>query len=87
MLADAVPVKQPQCFEKPCLALACPAARPAPPQDERQEPDADFKPNLINTVCFLVNFVIQVGACTACAPPDMAGPGDGLKTCATRACT
>jgi cation-transporting ATPase 13A1 len=27
--------------------------------DERQEPDADFKPNLINTVCFLANFAIQ----------------------------
>ena len=30
------------------------------PADERQEPDAEFKPNLINTVCFLVNFAIQV---------------------------
>ncbi|KAK2079975.1 hypothetical protein QBZ16_002370 [Prototheca wickerhamii] len=29
------------------------------PADERQEPDAEFKPNLINTVCFLVNFAIQ----------------------------
>lgn len=29
------------------------------PKEERQEPDADFKPNLINTVCFLANFVIQ----------------------------
>ena len=28
-------------------------------QEERQEQDADFKPNLINTVCFLVNFIIQ----------------------------
>lgn len=27
--------------------------------EERQEPDTEFKPNLINTVCFLVNFVIQ----------------------------
>lgn len=29
------------------------------PKDERQEPDAEFKPNLINTVCFLANFIIQ----------------------------
>jgi len=27
--------------------------------EDRQEPDSDFKPNLINTVCFLANFVIQ----------------------------
>jgi manganese-transporting P-type ATPase len=27
--------------------------------EDRQEPDADFKPNLINTVCFLANFIIQ----------------------------
>lgn len=26
---------------------------------DRQLPDADFKPNLINTVCFLANFAIQ----------------------------
>lgn len=29
-------------------------------QEERQEPDGDFKPNLLNTVCYLVNFAIQV---------------------------
>ena len=33
-------------------------------QGERQAPDAEFKPNLLNTVCFLVNFAIQVGGCT-----------------------
>ena len=27
--------------------------------DDRQMPDAEFKPNLINTVCFLANFAIQ----------------------------
>jgi cation-transporting ATPase 13A1 len=27
--------------------------------EDRQEPDAEFKPNLINTVCFLANFAIQ----------------------------
>ena len=25
-----------------------------------QKPDADFKPNLVNTVCFVVNFIIQL---------------------------
>lgn len=30
------------------------------PQEERQEPDAEFKPNLVNSVCFLVNWIIQV---------------------------
>ncbi|KAL6770987.1 hypothetical protein ACKKBF_B33495 [Auxenochlorella protothecoides x Auxenochlorella symbiontica] len=29
------------------------------PREERQEPDSEFKPNLINTICFLVNFSIQ----------------------------
>ncbi len=33
-------------------------------QEERQEPDADFKPNLINTICFLANFATQASACT-----------------------
>ena len=33
----------------------------ASPQEDRQLPNADFKPNLINTICFLVNFIIQVG--------------------------
>lgn len=27
--------------------------------EDRQEPDAEFKPNLINTICFLANFIIQ----------------------------
>lgn len=27
--------------------------------EERQDPGADFKPNLVNTVCFLANFAIQ----------------------------
>ena len=27
--------------------------------EERQEPGAEFKPNLVNTVCFLANFAIQ----------------------------
>ncbi|CAL8460618.1 g147 [Coccomyxa elongata] len=29
-------------------------------KDEVQEPNADFKPNLVNTVCFLVQFIIQL---------------------------
>jgi len=44
-----------------CLPACPPACPPACLQEERQEPDADFKPNLINTICFLVNFIIQVG--------------------------
>lgn len=36
-------------------------------QEERQEPDGEFKPNLINTICFLANFAIQVGWGGACA--------------------
>ena len=27
---------------------------------EKQEPNSDFKPNLVNTVCFLVQFIIQL---------------------------
>jgi cation-transporting ATPase 13A1 len=27
--------------------------------EERQEPNAEFKPNLVNTACFLANFAIQ----------------------------
>ncbi|GAB4817890.1 hypothetical protein N2152v2_004936 [Parachlorella kessleri] len=27
--------------------------------EERQEPDGEFKPNLVNTICYLVNFAIQ----------------------------
>ena len=30
------------------------------PQDQKQEPNADFKPNLVNTICFLVQFIIQL---------------------------
>lgn len=29
-------------------------------QGEKQEPNTDFKPNLVNTVCFLVQFIIQL---------------------------
>ncbi len=29
-------------------------------QDQKQEPNADFKPNLVNTICFLVQFIIQL---------------------------
>jgi cation-transporting ATPase 13A1 len=29
-------------------------------QDHVQEPNADFAPNLVNTVCFLVQFIIQL---------------------------
>lgn len=29
-------------------------------QDQKQKPDADFEPNLVNTVCFVVNFIIQL---------------------------
>lgn len=36
-------------------------------QEERQEPDSEFKPNLINTICFLVNFSIQAGAHGCCS--------------------
>lgn len=50
-------------------------------QDERQEPGADFKPNLINTVCFLVNFIIQVGASlSAFSHPHV----HGLRGCCSR---
>lgn len=30
------------------------------PEDQKQKPDADFVPNLVNTVCFVVNFIIQL---------------------------
>ena len=42
-------------------AVPSPPRSPSPPraQEERQEPDAEFKPNLINTICFLANFAIQ----------------------------
>lgn len=30
------------------------------PQHELQKPDTDFQPNLVNTVCFIVNFIIQL---------------------------
>lgn len=53
-----------RCCQALCPHLARRCAPFRPLQEERQEPDADFKPNLINTVCFLANFVIQVGACT-----------------------
>ena len=26
---------------------------------QQQPPDGDFAPNLVNTICFLVNFIIQ----------------------------
>lgn len=29
-------------------------------QDHVQKPDTDFEPNLVNTVCFLVQFVVQL---------------------------
>ena len=29
-------------------------------QDQKQKPDSDFEPNLVNTVCFVVNFIIQL---------------------------
>lgn len=29
-------------------------------QDQKQKPDTDFVPNLVNTVCFVVNFIIQL---------------------------
>ena len=29
-------------------------------QDQMQKPDTDFAPNLVNTVCFVVNFIIQL---------------------------
>ena len=41
-------------------------------QEERQEQDADFKPNLINTVCFLVNFIIQARHSPADSPSWLA---------------
>lgn len=33
---------------------------PGSMQGEKQEPNATFKPNLVNTVCFLVQFIIQL---------------------------
>eukprot|EP00879_Flechtneria_rotunda_P011646 GHRR01012166.1.p1 GENE.GHRR01012166.1~~GHRR01012166.1.p1 ORF type:complete len:806 (+),score=277.48 GHRR01012166.1:722-3139(+) len=30
------------------------------PQDERQESDAEFKPNLVNSVCYLVEQIVQL---------------------------
>ena len=56
--------RQRRCLYASSLAdvLSAPplvACLPARLQEERQEQDADFKPNLINTVCFLVNFIIQ----------------------------
>ena len=30
------------------------------PKGEKQEPNSDFEPNLVNTVCFLVQFIIQL---------------------------
>ncbi|KDD73618.1 hypothetical protein H632_c1996p0 [Helicosporidium sp. ATCC 50920] len=41
------------------LALVQRWAHAVMPREERQLPDAEFAPNLINTVCFLVNFVVQ----------------------------
>lgn len=32
----------------------------AMPPDERQQPDGPFKPNLVNTVCYIVNSVVQL---------------------------
>ena len=29
-------------------------------QEQKQKPDTDFVPNLVNTVCFVVNFIIQL---------------------------
>ena len=29
-------------------------------QDEAQAPDSDFKPNLVNTVCYVIQFIIQL---------------------------
>ena len=29
-------------------------------QDHQQPPDGDFEPNLVNTVCWLVNFITQL---------------------------
>lgn len=31
------------------------------PPKENQTFEQEFKPNLVNTICFLVNFMIQVG--------------------------
>eukprot|EP00891_Asterochloris_glomerata_P000411 jgi/Astpho2/411/Aster-03461 len=30
------------------------------PKDEAQAPDSDFKPNLVNTVCYVIQFIIQL---------------------------
>jgi hypothetical protein len=55
--------------------MSCSKCSPHPAsaaaQEERQEPDAEFRPNLINTICFLVNFAIQVGHA---ASPARASP-------------
>ena len=29
-------------------------------QDQRQPPDGDFAPNLVNTICWLVSFITQL---------------------------
>ena len=29
-------------------------------QEEAQAPDSDFKPNLVNTVCYVIQFIIQL---------------------------
>lgn len=29
-------------------------------QDDKQAPDTPFEPNLVNTVCFLVNWIVQL---------------------------
>ena len=64
------PALPPACLANKLL-LRAPSHAHSTLQEERQEPDADFKPNLINTICFLANFAIQVGA--ACCLPACTG--------------
>lgn len=42
------------------LAWCYSSAKAAMPEGDKLTPDADFKPNLVNTVCFLVNWIIQI---------------------------
>lgn len=64
-LACGPPVS-PQCA---CAELCIPACMAcarlragggAPAQEDAQQPDSDFKPNLVNTVCWLISYVVQI---------------------------
>ena len=48
------------CMAETCVALSSPQLLCLHVQDQKQKPDSDFEPNLVNTVCFVVNFIIQL---------------------------